>query len=78
MEMLFIQYHQIIKYSGHISVFIQGVPFNFSAAYYSLHSILCCCDFAKSYSTLCNPTDCSTPGLPVLQHLPEFAQTPVH
>ena len=27
---------------------------------------------------LCNPMDCSTPGLPVLFHLPEFAQTYVH
>ena len=29
-------------------------------------------------STLCNPTDCSTPGLPVLHHLPEFAQVHVY
>ena len=28
--------------------------------------------------TLCNPTDCSTPGFPVLHGLPEFAQTHVH
>ena len=27
---------------------------------------------------LCNPKDCSTPGFPVLQYLPEFAQTHVH
>ena len=27
---------------------------------------------------LCGPVDCSTPGLPVLHHLPEFAQTHVH
>ena len=26
---------------------------------------------------LCNPTDCSTPGFPVLHHLPELAQTHV-
>ena len=25
--------------------------------------------------TLCNSVDCSTPGFPVLRHLPEFAQT---
>ena len=25
-----------------------------------------------------NPMDCSTPGFPVLHHLPELAQTPVH
>ena len=28
--------------------------------------------------TLCNPTDCSTPGFPVLHQLLELAQTPVH
>ena len=27
---------------------------------------------------LCDPMDCSTPGFPVLHHLPELAQTPVH
>ena len=31
-----------------------------------------------SCPTLCNPMDCSTPGSPVLHHLPEFAQTHVH
>ena len=29
-------------------------------------------------STLYDPMDCSTPGFPVLHHLPEFAQTHVH
>ena len=29
-------------------------------------------------STLCNPMNRSTPGFPVLYHLPEFAQTHVH
>ena len=28
--------------------------------------------------TLCNPMDCSTPGLPVHHQLPEFTQTRVH
>ena len=32
---------------------------------------------AQSCLTLCNPMDCSTPGLPVLHHLPEPAQTHV-
>ena len=27
---------------------------------------------------LCDPMDCSTPGIPVLHHLPELAQTHVH
>ena len=28
--------------------------------------------------TLCNPMDCSTPGLPVHHQVPEFTQTHVH
>ena len=32
----------------------------------------------KSCLTLCNPVDCSTPGLPVPHHLPEFAQVHVY
>ena len=27
---------------------------------------------------LCDPTNCSTPGLPIDHHLPEFTQTHVH
>ena len=38
----------------------------------------CCCSVAQSCPTLCNPMDCSTPGFPVLHHLPEFTQTHVH
>ena len=41
-------------------------------------SSCCCCSVTQSYSTLCNPMDCSTPGLPVPHHLPEFAQVHVH
>ena len=33
---------------------------------------------AQSCLTLCDPVDYSTPGFPVLHHLPEFAQIPVH
>ena len=33
---------------------------------------------AQSCPTLCNPVDCSTPGLPVNHQLPEFTQTHVH
>ena len=31
-----------------------------------------------SNSALCNPMDCSIPGLPVHHQLPEFTQTHVH
>ena len=34
-----------------------------------------CCLVIQSCPTLCDPTGCSTPGFPVLHHLPEFAQT---
>ena len=33
---------------------------------------------SQSWSTLCNPTDCSTPGFPVHHQLPELIQTHVH
>ena len=35
------------------------------------------CSVAQLCPTLCNPMDCSTPGLPVLPNLLEFAQTHV-
>ena len=34
----------------------------------------CCCSVAKLCRTLCNLMDCSTPGLPVPHHLPEFTK----
>ena len=50
--------------------------------YQELHSISqaiatcsCYCSVGKSYPTLCDPTDCTMPGLPVPHYLPEFAQT---
>ena len=33
---------------------------------------------AQSCPTLCDPMNCSTPGLPVHHKLPEFTQTHVH
>ena len=33
---------------------------------------------AQSCPTLCDPMDCSMPGLPVHHQLPEFTQTHVH
>ena len=33
---------------------------------------------AQLCPTLCNPMNCSTPGLPVYHQLPEFTQTHVH
>ena len=39
---------------------------------------LCCCSVAKSCTSLCDHVNCSTPGFPVLPHLPELAQTHIH
>ena len=36
------------------------------------------CSVAKSCPSPCDPTDCSTPGFPVLHYLSEFAQTHIH
>ena len=45
----------------------------------SSHCNLCSyCIVTQSCPTLCDPMDCSTPGFPVLHHLPEFAQTHDH
>ena len=33
---------------------------------------------AQSCPTLCDPMNCSTPGLPVHHQLPDFTQTHVH
>ena len=37
-----------------------------------------CCSVTSLYLTVCNLLDYSTPGFPLLHHLPEFAQTHVH
>ena len=49
--------------------------------YYSIARIQrphCCCSVPKSCPTLCDPINCSTPGLLVLHYLPDFAQIHVH
>ena len=38
----------------------------------------CCCSVIKSCPTLCDPMDCSSPGLPALHYLPGFSETQVH
>ena len=40
--------------------------------------VYCYCSVTKSYSTFCDPMDCSTSGFPVLHYLPDFAQIYVH
>ena len=43
-----------------------------------LDFLLYCCSVAKLCLTLCNPMDCSTPGLSIPHQLPKFAQVHVH
>ena len=45
-------------------------PLQFSSVQFS--------SVAQSCPTLCNPMDCSTPGLPVHHQLPKFTQTHIH
>ena len=47
-----------------------------TAAWYPNHPP--CGSVAQPCPTLCNPTDCSTPGFPVPHQLPALAQTHVH
>ena len=43
-----------------------------------LYPLCCCCSFTQLCPSLCVIMNWSTPGLPVLHHLPELAQTRLH
>ena len=43
-----------------------------------MHIYIYSCLVVHSCLTLCNPMDCSMPGLSVPHHLPKFAQVHVH
>ena len=47
----------------------------FSSMSFMISSLTCYCSVTQLHPTLCNPMVCSTPGFPVLHHVPEFAQT---
>ena len=59
-------------------IFTKGWMKNQTVIYPYNWTLCCCCSVMQSCSTLCEPMDCSTPGCPVLHHLPELAQTHVH
>ena len=46
--------------------------------YVYIYRYICGCSVTKSCPTICDLTNCNTPGLPLLHYLPEFAQTHVH
>ena len=50
----------------------------YSYAYAGLLCSVQFSSFAQSYLTLCDPMDCSMPGLPVHHQLSELTQTHVH
>ena len=58
------------KYFG-----VGGGRMQFNAQERDFEINCCCCSVPQSCPTLCDPMDCSTPGFPVLHHLPELAQT---
>ena len=51
---------------------------NFSKSYISDYKYSQFSSVAQLCLTLCDPMDCSMPGLPVHHQLPEFTQTHVH
>ena len=51
---------------------VLGLAHIFSFTLYQIRSV------AQSYPILCDPMNCSTPGLPVYHQLLEFTQTHVH
>ena len=57
---------------------IVGTHITSSVQFSSGHSVQFSSVQSGSCSTLCDPRDCSTPGLPVHHQLPEFTQTHVH
>ena len=61
-----------------VSVSIASQSSTFSCLYVSPARVSLFCSVAQSFSTLCDPVDYSTPGLPVHHQLPKPTQTYVH
>ena len=51
---------------------------NWTELNWGSNQICCCCSVTELCLILCDPIDCSTPGFPVLQYLPEFAGSHAH
>ena len=58
--------------------FFCGKCFNNQLNYFNKYRTTQFSSVTQSCLTLCDPTDCSTPGLPVHHQLPKLAQTHVH
>ena len=61
-----------LKNDGIISVHLQGKAFNITVRSDQIRSV------AQSCPTLCDPMNCSTPGLPVHHQLSDFTENHVH
>ena len=79
------QKNKIVKKEAHINTVAENVNWsNHCGKQYKNSSKKLKIDLAQSssvtqsYPTLCDPMNCSTPGLPVHHQLPEFTQTHVH
>ena len=67
-------------YNSTVRVLFSLSSFNLNGPWYTtlITLCVCCCLVSQSCPTLCDPVDCSMPGLPVHHHLQELAQTHVH
>ena len=63
-------YHKYQQSIMFLTVNGKSVPIQFSSVQFS--------SVAQSSPTVCDPMNCSTPGLPVDHQLPEFTKTHVH
>ena len=62
----------VVQSPSHVWLFATSLTAARQASLYSVKSL------TQSCLTLCDPMDCSMPGLPVHHQLPELAQTHVH
>ena len=67
-NLFFILYSNLSSRFGSISEYLWNMLSSFC-----LHHGHCCCSVTESCLILWDPRNCSTPGFPVLHHLPEFA-----
>ena len=76
---LFWVYSRVIKLYIYMYQFFLKI-FSHLGYYRELSRVPCaiCCSVTQSCLTLCDPMDCSMPGLLVFHHLPELAHTHVH
>ena len=67
------------RHKGHFKIFKIN-PHNHAQnhIFFLPHYFVQFSSVTQSCLTLCDPTDCYTPGLPIYHHLPELAQTHVH